>query len=147
MAAGNFTFLDIAKPKTGNGLIDFDSDAFSWVLTTNAQALAANFTGSSGDGRYADLTAEVVGAGYTAGGESLTGVTYGGGSGTVTFDADPTTWASATFTAKYAVLIDNTDANESIVGFVDLETTAPAGRTSAGGDFTLQWPTGIFTQT
>lgn len=147
MAAGNFTFLNVAKPKTGNGTFDFDSHTFRWVLTTNAQALTAAFTGSSGQGRYADLTAEVVGAGYTAHGEALTGVTYGQTGGVVTFDADPTTWAAATFTAKYCVLIDDTDANESIVGFMDLETTDAAGRTSAGGDFTLQWPTGIFTQT
>jgi len=146
MAAGIFTFLNVAKPKTGNGVIDFDTHTFRWVLTTNAQALSAAFVGASTDGRYADLTAEVVGAGYTAHGEALTSVTYGGTSGTVTFDADPTTWVAATFTAKYAVLIDDTDANESIVGFVDLETTSGTGRTSAGGDFTLQWPTGIFTQ-
>lgn len=147
MAAGNFLILDIAKPKIGNGVFDLDGHTFKMALCDNSQALDETFTGASGDGRYADLTGEVSGAGYTAGGEALTGVTWAGGSGTVTFDADPTTWEAATFVAKYAVIYDDTDANKSIVGVVDLEETDPAGRSSAGGDFTVQWPTGIFTAT
>lgn len=148
MAAGNFTILNIAKPKIGNGLIDLDTHTFKIALCENGQALAANFIGASTDGRYADLTDEVPnGTGYTTGGETLANVTWAGGTGTVTFDADPTTWVAATFTAKYAVIYDDTAANKDILGFVDLETTDPAGRSSAGGDFTLQWPTGIFTAT
>lgn len=144
MAAGIFTVLDVAQEKLG-AAINLDSDGLALVLTTNAQALTAAFVGSSGQGLYADLTAEVVGTGYTAGGETQTGVTWSTAGGVTTLGLDPTTWATATFTAKYAVLIDTTVAGDPIVGFADLETTDPAGRSAAATDFTVQWPSDVFT--
>lgn len=153
MAAGNFTVLNIAKEKLADGDFDLDSQNFALVLTTNAQALTAAFAGTSTDAQYSDLTAEVSGAapGYDTGGEPLPAVTWTRSGGVVTFDADPTTWISATFTAKYAVVVKSDGASpptlSDILGFVDLETTDPAGRSSAGGDFQVSWPTGIFTLT
>jgi hypothetical protein len=153
MAAGNFTVFNIAKPKLADGVFDLDSNDFRLVLCTNAQALTAAFAGTSTDAQYSDLTGEVSGAapGYDTGGEPLPNVTWTRASGVVTFAADPTTWTAATFVAKYAVVVKSDGASpptlSDLLGFVDLETTDAAGRTSAGGDFQVAWPTGIFTLT
>lgn len=144
MAAGNFVVLDAAQEKIG-AAVNLDTDAFALVLLTNAQALTAGFTGSSGQALYADLTAEVVGTGYTAGGEVMTGVSWSTTGGVTTFSADPTTWATATLTAKYCAIIDTTVAGDPIIGFADLETTDPSGRSAAATDFTISWPADIFT--
>lgn len=141
MAAGNFTVLNLAAEKIGDG-IDLQVDDLYVVLCDNSQALTAAFAGGSGQALYADLTGEVSGAGYTAGGEQLTGVTFTGYPALL--DADPTTWTAASFTAKYVVLVNRSLSAEPIIGFADLETTDPSGRVSAGGDFTLTWPAGFF---
>jgi len=144
MAAGAFTILDVAQEKLG-AAINLDTAAFALVLTTNAQALTEGFVGASGQGLYADLTAEVVGTGYVAGGEAMTGISWSTSGGVTTFSADPSVWETATFTAKFAVLVDTTVAGDPIVGFADLETTDPAGRTAAATDFTISWPSSVFT--
>lgn len=144
MAAGNFVVLDAAQEKIG-AAINLDTDALSLVLLTNAQALTAGFTGASGQALYADLTAEVVGTGYTAGGEAMTGVSWSTVGGVTTLSADPTTWETATLTAKYCAIIDTTVAGDPIIGFADLETTDASGRSAAATDFTISWPADIFT--
>jgi len=144
MAAGPFTILDVAQEKLG-AAINLDTDAFALVLCTNAQAIDETFVGASGQGLYADLTAEVVGTGYVAGGEVMTGVSWSTTGGVTTFAADPSLWATATFTAKFALIIDTTVAGDPIVGFADLELTDPAGRTAAATDFTISWPSDVFT--
>lgn len=143
MAAGIVTVLDLALRKIGAGTIDLDTDAFKVALCTNAQALSATFSGTSTDARYADLTGEVVGTGYTAGGASLSNVTWNRAAGVVTFGADPTSWTTLTATAKYAVVYKTT-GNKDILSIVDLETTDPAGRAVAGADLTINWTSGLF---
>lgn len=123
MAASNFTFLHVAAFKIGEGAYDFASDAFAMVLCTDTEALTASFTGTSGQGRYSDLSHEVSnGDGYTTGGEALTGVSYTTSAGTAKFDADDVTWTALTKTFKYAVLVNTTSANDDIIGFWDLSS-------------------------
>jgi hypothetical protein len=120
MAAGSWTVFNIAKEKLADGVFDLDTQTFKMMLCTDAQALDATFAGTSTDCRYADLTAEVVGTGYTAGGKTLT-CTWVRSTGTVTFDCDDQAWTSSTITAKYAVIYaDNT--NDDLLCFCDLET-------------------------
>lgn len=146
MAAGPVTVLDIALKKIGGGVIDLDSDTFAVVLTTNAQAIGASFAGVSTNAVYSDLTAEVVGTGYTAGGDPMTGVTFNRSGGVVTFDADSSSWSALTATMKYAVIVRTTGGTPSdILAVVDLETGDPTGRASAGGDFIINWTGGLFT--
>lgn len=91
-----------------------------------------------------DITAEVVGTGYTAGGVALTGTNlYPGGTGIanatqLVFDADDSSWASSTITARGAVHYFNvgsaaTDPLVYLINFgsSDVSTTA--------GLFTIQW--------
>lgn len=146
MAAGIVTVLNVALEKLGEGVFNLDADDFNVVLATNAQALSASFTGSSGQALYSDLTAEVVGTGYTAGGAPLAGVTWSRSGAVLTFSADPTSWDSLTATMKYAVICLATGTKD-ILAIVDLETTDAAGRTSAGGDFIINWTGGLFTLT
>lgn len=151
MPAGQVTIFSPAQTKIG-AEFDLATDEFTVILTTNAQALTGAFTGSSGQALYSDLTAEVSGSGYTAGGTPLVNHTWTRAGAIVTFNADSTTWAALTATAKYAV-IARLDTSVSpavptdLVCFFDLETGDPAGRTSAGGDFILNWAGTIFTLT
>lgn len=146
MAAGNVTVLNVALEKLGEGVFNLDADDFNVVLTTQAQALSAAFTGTSGQALYADLTAEVVGAGYTAGGEPLAATSWTRSGAILTFAADPTTWEALTATMKYAVICLATGSKD-ILAIVDLETADSAGRTSSGGDFIINWTGGLFTLT
>lgn len=61
--------------------------------------------------RYAsDVTGEVVGTGYAAGGLSLTGkaVTYDAATNTLKLTATNLSWPASTITARYAVFYVNT---------------------------------------
>lgn len=149
MAAGAVTVLDLALEKLGAGEFALDTDTFAVALCTADQALAADFTGGSGEALYSDLTAEVdeSGSGYTTGGEDLGSVTWSETSaGVISFTADPTVWTAVTLTAKYAVIyLTTTGSSGDILAIVDLEESEPTGRTSTGGDFTINWASALFT--
>ena len=140
MAAGALTFLNIAKPKLINGTVDADGHTFKLALCDSSQALSAAFVGSSGDGRYADLTGEMAtGGGYTTGGKTLTTVSLTLSAGVVYWDADDVTWAAITKTGiKYAVLYDDTAANKPILGFFELN--AGGDVSPVGNDLSVIWP-------
>lgn len=87
-----------------------------------------------------DVTAEVTGTGYTAGGATLAGValTYDTATNTVKLDADDVSWAGATITARYAVIYDDTPstaATKPLIAYVDFG----ADVTSTGGAFAITW--------
>lgn len=146
MAVGKVTVLDIALRKIGAGIIDLDSDSFKVALLGDAQAVAADFAGASTDARFADLTAEVAGAGYTAGGAALANVTWTRAGPVVTLSADPTTWSGLDATVKYAAIY-KTAGNADLLAFFDIDNALPAGRVIAGSDFTINWTGGLFTLT
>ena len=145
MAAGAWTVFNIAKKKIGDGTFDLDGHTFKMVLTTSAQALADTFAGTSTDCRYADLTNEVAnGNGYTTGGKTLT-ATWTRATGTITFDCDDQAWTSSTITARYAVIYDDTDANDSLLCFCLLDS-APADVSTVSGTLTVTInASGVFT--
>lgn len=148
MAVGPFTVFDRAVPKIGNGVFDFDSHTFKAIICDDSQPLSATFAGTSTDCREADLTGEFsTGGGYTAGGKTLTTVTFTRTGGAVTFDADDLVWSALTLTdAAYLVIFDDTAANDDLLGFLELNvggTISPAGV-----DLSVLWDAalGIFTQ-
>lgn len=149
MAAGPVTVLDIAMRKLGEGLFNLDTDSFAVALTTEDQPLGGDFAGGSGEALYSDLTDEVSdsGTGYVTGGLPLAASAWEHPSANLLrFVADSTTWTSVTFTAKYAVIyLTTTGSAGDILAIVDLEEDDPAGRTSAGGDFTIAWAAALFT--
>lgn len=143
MAAGKFTVLNVAMTKQLNGTIALGSTGFKLALCDATQALTAAWTGASGDGRYADITNEVTGTGYTAGGIPVEVVMSEAG-GVVTIAADPVLWSGVTLTAKYG-LIYKDGGNGDVWGYMDLETTEPAGRVVTASDLTILWPNGLLT--
>lgn len=150
MAVGPVTLFNKAKKKIGDGTIDLNSDTFKVLLVTASQAIAANFAGTSTDCRKSDLTGELSTAnGYTAGGVALGSVTWNESAGTVTFDAADTAWTltGGGITYKYAIIYDDTAANDDLLGFVDADTSSGSATIfPAAGTHTIQWnASGLFT--
>lgn len=146
MAVGKVTVLDTALRKLGAGIIDLDSDTFKVALLGADQPVAADFSGVSGDARFADLTDEVIGAGYTAGGQSLSNASWEGSGPAVAFSADPVTWPGLDATVKYAVIY-KTAGNRDILAFFDIDDALPGGRVVSSSDFTINWTGGLFSLT
>lgn len=70
----------------------------------------------------ADVTNEVVGTGYTAGGATLSSKTIGTTLNVLKLDAADVTWAGSTITARFAVIYDDsgaTDADKALIGWID----------------------------
>lgn len=134
----------LALQSLWNKEIDFDTDTTKVMLCTSA------YVPNQDTHRYkSDITNEISGPGYTAGGAGLTNVTvsYNASTNTLTLDADDAQWTSATFTARYAVIYDASPAGDStrpLLGYVDM-----GGDVSVvSGAFTVAWdPAGIFTFT
>lgn len=97
---------------------------------------------------FSNITNEVSGTGYTAGGVALASktVTYSSGTNTLTFDAADTSWTSSTLTARYAVIYDSTGtaSTSPLIAYVDFG----ADVSSSAGTFQITWDAaGIFTIT
>src|SRR6476661_186986 len=86
------------KTDLASGNIDLDSDTFYVMLITSSATPSAAWD------RRNDVTNEVTGTGYTAGGQALTTLTVTASGTQGKWTADPTTWSSATITARYAVI-------------------------------------------
>lgn len=110
------------------GIHDLDTDVIKLALYTSAATLGASTTAYT-------TSNEVVGTGYTAGGNTLTGaaISLDGTAGICDF-AD-TTWSTATITARYALIYNSSKANRAIA-VLDFG----ADKTSTAGDFTVVMP-------
>ena len=128
------TVYNSYKKDVLDGTIDLVNDTIKVALCTSSYTPdidAHSF--------FDDITNEVVGTGYTAGGETL-------GTKTTTqdntddegvFDAADTTWSSSTITARYAIIYKDTGtaSTSPLICYVDLGED----KTSVSGDFTLSW--------
>jgi hypothetical protein len=114
------------------GDFDFSSgtaDTFKIALFTSAATLSAATTAYS-------TSNEVVGTGYTAGGNTLTISTNPTSTGTTAFlDFADTTWSSATITARGALIYKSGGTNPA-VAVLDFGSD----KTSTAGDFTIVFP-------
>lgn len=146
MAAGKFTVLDSALSKILDDTIDLGQTGLKMCLCDVSEALSATWTGTSGDGLYSDLVAEVTGTGYTAGGLTLTGVSLVSAAGSVSVSADPASWTGVTITAKFGVIY-KAAGDQDILGFFDLETLDPIGRQIIDADLTVSFPSSMMTLT
>jgi len=93
------------KRRIGDGTFDMDADTFKCALLT------ASHTPNAANAVFADLTGEVTGTGYTAGGATLTGVTWSSAGSTAVLDAEDPSWTTASLTARYAVIYKSGTAN------------------------------------
>lgn len=97
---------------------------------------------------YSNITNEVVGAGYTTSGITLSAVTVTTdlANDRAVLDAADVTWVSSTITAAAAVIfkLGATPATSPLIGYVDFG----GSKSSSNGDFVIQWNTnGILTLT
>lgn len=121
----------------GDGTHDMDNDTFKICLLTSTYTIDAT------DTQYTDLTNEVAnGNGYTTGGADLTSVEWAQTTGTLKFDAANVSWTSASFTARYAVIYNDTATNDELVCLIDFDED----KTVTSGTFTISFnEAGIFT--
>ena len=115
--------------------IDFNTDAIKAALCTSTYTPAQDTHDF-----FNDVTNEVVGTGYTAGGTTLANCTVGYTAGTnvLKFDADDAVWTTSTITARYAVVYDSTPgtaATNPLIAYVDFG----ADVISTAGTFTIAW--------
>lgn len=132
----NSFFADLAKNN-----IDLETDTLKVALVT-----AAYTPDVDAHDFFDDVTNEVVGTGYTAGGATLANktVTQDNTSNLLKFDADDVTWASSTITARGAVLYKSTGtaSTSPLIKYFDFGSD----QISVGASFTIQWnASGILT--
>lgn len=88
---------------SGDAPIDFLSDTIKCALCT------ASYTPNQTTHEwFSDITNEVSGTGYTAGGATLGSKTLSASSLVTTLDAADPSWSSSTITARYAVFYKDT---------------------------------------
>lgn len=116
------------KTELLGGTHDLDTDTIKIALFTSSATLGASTTAYS-------TTNEVVGAGYTAGGNTLAGATISLSGSTAIVDFSDTTWSSATITARGALIYNSSKADRAIA-VLDFSTD----KSSTNGDFTVVFP-------
>lgn len=118
-----------------NGSIDLDTDNINVLLVTSVYS--PNIDTHT---KRSDITNEVVGTGYSAGGVALAGktVVQDNTNDRGVFDANDSTWSTATITARGAVLYKARGgaANlDELIAYVDFGSDI----TSTAGTFTITW--------
>jgi hypothetical protein len=116
------------KTELLGGTHDLDTDVIKIALFTSSATLDASTTAYS-------TTNEVVGAGYTAGGNTLAGAAISLSGSTAIVDFTDTTWSSATITARGALIYNSSKADRAIA-VLDFSTD----KSSTSGDFTVVFP-------
>lgn len=119
-----------------NKEVDLEADTVKVALLDNSHS----FSGS--DDEWGDVSAnEIVGTGYSAGGEELTGksVTQ---DATTKWDGANVSWTNATFSAYHAVIYDDTLTNDDLIASIDFG----GEQAIADGTFEIEWASqGIIT--
>lgn len=117
------------KTELLGGTHDLDTDVIKIALYTSSATLDASTTAYS-------TTNEVTGsAGYTAGGNTLSGAAITLSGSTAIVDFSDTTWTSATITARGALIYNSSKSNRSIA-VLDFGSD----KSSTNGDFTIVFP-------
>jgi len=140
MAVTGFLYSNIHK-QMANKEIDLDTNTIKVALCTSTYTPNQNT-----HDYFDDITNEVSGTGYTAGGATLGTKTVNTSSKTFTFDAADTVWSSSTITARYAIVYCSTGtaSTSALIGYIDFG----ADVSSTAANFTITWnASGIFTQT
>lgn len=136
----------VSVAATGSG---YTAGAQTLTLTGGTSSTAATFSETtSGGGIAAPSVANcgnysVVPA-LNAPGTTAFGTSGGGGTGGTLYltwgmavTASNPQWTSATFTAKYAAIYDNTDTNKTVLCWCDLEQTQSSGVSVTNGTLTI----------
>lgn len=142
--AASWTFYDSFKKKVVNGSVDLATDSFKVMIASNSYTPAPPTHAFR-----SDITNEVSGTNYSAGGAALANVALTGPTtGTVTFDADDTAWSNVTFTnGRYGIIYKargGASSADELVGCADFG----ANQSPTAQNFSIVWDAaGIFTIT
>jgi hypothetical protein len=127
------------KEGIADGTFDLDGDTLKIALFTSS------YTPDATDVVFADLSSEVSGTGYTAGGATLSSVTWTRSGGTATLDAADPQWTTASFAARYAVVYKSGTANSLTNPLICLLDFG-SDKTVTSGTFTVSFnASGILT--
>lgn len=122
------------KVDQANGDIDFTNDNIKVLLVTDQYVPNINT-----HKKRSDITDEVVGAGYVAGGQAMANinVVQDDSNNRATLDANDNQWTPSTITARGAVLYKDvgSPATDLLIGYLDFGTDI----ISANGDFDITW--------
>lgn len=118
-----------------NGSIDMDTDTLNVLLVTST------YTPSQGShAKRSDITNEVTGTGYTAGGVALASKTMTADTTNHrgVFDAADSSWTTATITARAAVIYKargGASSADELVAYIDFGGNI----TATAGTFLITW--------
>lgn len=122
------------KKNIMNGNIDLDTDTIKLALCTSSYT-----PDQDSHEFFDDITNEVSGTGYTAGGEEITtkAVTADTTDDEGVFDGDNVTWSDSTITARYGIIYKDTGdpATSPLIACLDFGDD----QSSTSGDFTVAW--------
>lgn len=117
-----------------NGGIDLDTDTIKVALVTSTYTPDQDVHDF-----FDDVTNEVTGTGYTAGGATLGTVTVTADNtdNEGVFDAADTSWTTSTITARGAVVYKSTGtaSTSALICYFDFTTD----KSSSAGTFTIAW--------
>lgn len=118
-----------------NGALDLDTDTIKVMLVTSSYT-----ADQDAHTKRSDVTNEVSGTGYSAGGSALANkaVTADNTDNEGVFDADDLTWSTSTITARGAVLYKSrggASSADELICYIDFGSD----KSSSAGNFTLQW--------
>ena len=134
--AGTWKWYGEGLANVVKGAIDLDTDTFKMILTTSA------YTPNQDTHNFRDdVTNEVVGTGYTAGGATMAGVSVTNDTATneVRISWTDPTWPSSTITARTAVIYKSRGGAASADELLAYCTEA-SDITSTAGTFTVDLP-------
>lgn len=118
------------KTELLGGTHDLDTDVIKIALYTSSATLGASTTA------YTTSSEVASGNGYTTGGNTLAGATISSSGTTAFVDFSDSTWSSASFTARGALIYNSSKSNRAIA-VLDFGSD----KTSTNGDFVVQFPT------
>jgi hypothetical protein len=116
------------KAELYEGIHDLIDDTIKIALFNANADLTANTTVYS-------TNQEVTGTGYTAGGNTLTGATVRSSGTTAYVSFDNTTWSSASFTSRGALIYNSSKANRSVAVL-----NFGSDKIVANGTLTIEFP-------
>jgi hypothetical protein len=128
---GNFLCTSF-KVELLKGIHNFSAaggDTFKIALYDNNAAFTAATTAYT-------TSDEIVGSGYTAGGNTLTNIDPTSSGTTAFLDFADTTWSAATITARGALIYNSSAVGNPAVAVLDFG----GDKTSTAGDFTVVFP-------
>lgn len=122
------------KKKIMDGSIDLDTDTIKVALVTSSYTPDQDVHDF-----FDDITNEVTGTGYSAGGAALANKVCSADNtdNEGVFDADDTSWTTATITARGAVIYKSTGtpSTSPLIAYIDFG----ADKVSSGGTFLITW--------